>query len=292
MNKLVMLTLGLLLTATSCVSKKKFEALQADKDVLAASLEKTRTELNTCTTERSDLQNKVTGLEGNVSDLNNQLGQRDARITTLEGDVNKERGQRDAVYSSLSGSGIMTDAEAKKFQQAMESINELPESERSAALSRRLTTNLTNSLSDVSMQGMQVTTEGSAVYVTLTDQLMYKSGRSRLSDEAKSILNTVAAVINANPDVEVMVEGHTDSDPIRFTSNKSNLDLSLKRAMRVANFLEKDGEVNAARMIVAGRGEHVPKADNATDEGKAANRRVEIKLIPGLEQYFDLLTQK
>ena len=128
--------------------------------------------------------------------------------------------------------------------------------------------------------------------LSLSDKILYNAGRSTLTANAKAILDGVVKVIQSNGSIDVLIEGHADADPIQFTSSRSNWDLSVKRAMKVANYLEKVGEVSPTRLTVAGRGEHDPKADNETVEGKAMNRRTEIILVPGLDEYFRLVTGK
>lgn len=292
MNKLGLLLVSMVLVMTSCVKKKDFLALQENKDLLQTALEKKQGELDTCTDEKTALMGKISELEGTVASQTTQLSTKDGQISTLEGQVKAEQAKQATIYSSLSGTSVMTEEQVKGFKAALETINGMPEGERNAALTRALTDKLTSSLSEAEAQGMEITTKGGAVMLSLTDKLLYNSGRSTLTKEAKMILDAVAKVILANGGIDVLVEGHADADPIKFTSNKNNWDLSVKRAMKVATYLIKDGEITPERLTVAGRGEYDPKGDNMTEEGKAMNRRTEIMLVPGLDEYFRLVTGK
>jgi len=292
MNKLSLLMVSMLFVMTSCVSKKDFEALQENKDLLQSSLEKTKGELDTCNDEKTGLMGKIADLEATVAKQQTELSGKDGQITTLKGNIADEQAKQATIYSSLSGTSVMTETEVKAFKSALEAIHGMPEAQRNAALTKALTDKLTNSLSEAEAQGMEITTKGGAVMLSLSDKILYNSGRSTLTKDAKAILDAVAKVINANGGIDVLVEGHADADPIKFTSNRDNWSLSIKRAMKVSNYLEKVGEIAPTRLTVAGRGEHAPKADNETEEGKAMNRRTEIMLVPGLDEYFRLVTGK
>lgn len=292
MNRLSLLMVSMLFVMTSCVKKKDFEALQENKDLLQSSLEKTRGELDTCNIDKRSMMGKIAELEATVAKQQTALTGKDGQINSLKSNVAAEQAKQATIYSSLSGTSVMSEAEVKQFKAAIATIHGMPAAQRNAALTKALTDKLTKSLSAAEAQGMEITTKGGAVMLSLSDKILYNSGRSTLSKEAKMILDAVAKVIQANGGIDVLVEGHADADPIKFTSSKDNWSLSIKRAMKVTNYLEKVGEISPTRLTVAGRGEHDPKADNETKEGKAMNRRTEIMLVPGLDEYFRLVTGK
>ena len=292
MNKLGLLMVSMLFVITSCVKKKDFEALQENKDLLQSSLEKTKGELDTCNDDKTGLMGKIAELEATVAKQQSELSGKDGQINALKGDVAAEQAKQATIYSSLSGTSVMTETEVKEFKSALEKIHGMPEAQRNAALTKALTDKLTSSLSEAEAQGMEITTKGGAVMLSLSDKILYNSGRTTLTKDAKMILDAVAKVINANGGIDVLVEGHADADPVKFTSYRDNWNLSVKRAMKVATYLEKTGEVAPTRLTIAGRGEYAPKSDNETEEGKAMNRRTEIMLVPGLDEYFRLVTGK
>lgn len=290
MKSLSLLAICSVLMLTSCIKKKDFLALQENKDLLQSTLEKANEKLNACEDEKTSLQGKVADLESTVAKQNSALSGKDAEIKTLQGNVAMEQQKREMVFSSLSDMSVMSESEVKQFRAALEKINGMPEGARNEALTKALTENLTKSLGGVASKDVQVTTKGGTVFISLSDKVLYNAGRSALSKEAKMLLDEIAKVIQANSGIDVLIEGHADADPIKLTSSRDNWDLSVKRAMKVANYLEKTAEVSPSRLVVAGRGEHNPKADNLTEEGKAMNRRTEIMLVPGLDQYFRLVT--
>jgi len=289
MNKLGLLLVSMVLIMTSCVKKKDFLALQESKDLVQSTLEKTKGELDTCNDEKTGLMGKIAELEATVAKQETALSGKDGQITTLKGEVSAEQAKQAAIFSALSGMSVMTEGEVKQFKAA---IAALPAGSEKTAITKAMTDKLTSSLSQAEAQGVEIRTQGGAVMLSLSDKILYNAGRSTLTANAKAILDGVVKVIQANGGVDVLIEGHADADPIQFTSSRNNWDLSVKRAMKVANYLEKVGEVSPTRLTVAGRGEHDPKADNETAEGKAMNRRTEIILVPGLDEYFRLVTGK
>ena len=125
------------------------------------------------------------------------------------------------------------------------------------------------------------------------DKLLFKSGAYDVTDRAKVVLGKVAKVLNAQPDIEFMVEGHTDSLAIRGNGPiEDNWDLSVKRATTIVRILQESYGLNPKRMTAAGRGQYAPIADNTTNEGRAANRRTRIVILPQLDQFFKLLETK
>ena len=125
-----------------------------------------------------------------------------------------------------------------------------------------------------------------------SDKLLFKSGSYAITDRAKEVLGKVAKVLNAQPDIEFLVEGHTDSIPITSPGIQDNWDLSVKRATTVVRVLQDGYGLDPKRMTAAGRGQYLPLMDNSTPEGRAANRRTRIVILPQLDQFFKLLETK
>jgi len=128
------------------------------------------------------------------------------------------------------------------------------------------------------------------VYVDISDKVLFKTGSFDVSDKAKAVLSKVATVLKAQPDLEYMVEGHTDN--VSMNGNdlmQDNWDLSVKRATTIVRLLQKQYGLNPAQLVAAGRSEYKPIADNSTAEGKARNRRTRIVVLPQLDQFFKLL---
>jgi chemotaxis protein MotB len=139
---------------------------------------------------------------------------------------------------------------------------------------------------------IQINVEKTVVYIELSDKLLFRSGSANVLPKAKQILGKVATVVKNRPDMEVMVEGHTDNVAIKTQCIKDNWDLSTKRATSVLRVLQNDFGISPKRLIAAGRSEYVPIASNDTVEGRSRNRRTRIIILPKLDQFFDILEQK
>ena len=152
-----------------------------------------------------------------------------------------------------------------------------------------LVNNLKRSLEDQNDQDIQVEVRGSAVYVSIADDMLFQSGSARLSPNAETILAKVAQIINDHDAIDVLVEGHTDNVPMANERINDNWDLSVLRATSVVRELQTKHYVDPSRLTAAGRSYYVPKASNDTKEGRAENRRTEIIITPQLDQFFKLL---
>ena len=163
---------------------------------------------------------------------------------------------------------------------------------RKDSLNMALVLNLKGALKDVNDEDIQINVEGSAVFISISDKMLFKSGSYEISDEAKTLLSKVADVLRAQPKIQFMVEGHTDNQPIYKSKIKDNWDLSVLRATSVVRTLQKDFGIEPNRMIAAGRGEYLSIASNDTEEGRSINRRTRIVILPELDQFFKLLEKK
>ncbi len=157
------------------------------------------------------------------------------------------------------------------------------------SLNLALVMNLKRSLSDVNDEDVQIEIRGGKVHISISDKMLFKSGSSSLSSEAQNVLDKIATVLNDHDQLDVLVEGHTDNVPMNNGCIKDNWDLSVKRATAVVRSLQDDYYVNPERLIAAGRSEYMPKEDNSTEEGRSINRRIEVVIMPQLDQFFQLL---
>ena len=130
------------------------------------------------------------------------------------------------------------------------------------------------------------------MYIDISDKMLFNSGKSAVTEKAKAVLGKVAKVLNAYPDMEFMVEGHTDSISMHTDCIDDNWDLSVKRATSVVRILQKQYGIQPARMSAAGRGQYLPVDENDTAEGRSHNRRTRIVILPQLDQFFKLLVKK
>jgi chemotaxis protein MotB len=158
------------------------------------------------------------------------------------------------------------------------------------SLNLALAVNLTGMLSDgINDEDIDVKIDKTVVMINISDKMLFKSGSSVISSKAGGVLAKIAKIIESRPDLEVMVEGYTDNNPIKTAALKDNWDLSVIRATSVVRTLQEDYNINPDRMIAAGRGEYNTLASNATPEGRSINRRTRIILMPKLDQFYNLL---
>ncbi len=267
---------AVLLLTQSCVSNKKYQELQ---------------------TQHNDLQAKNKDL--NVRFLNSQqeLAVANNRVKSLEDQISAGRANLQALQNALdkcltsSGQGNANigklvdeiNSSNKYIQQLVNSKN------KSDSLNMVLTNNLTRSLSQSEMKDVNVQVLKGVVYISLSDNMLYKSGSYEISDKANATLTKIAKIITDYKDYEVLVEGNTDNVPIKSNNIRNNWDLSALRASSVVQTLQNQFRVDPKRLTAGGRGEYNPIADNSTEAGRVKNRRTQIIITPKLDQFMDLI---
>ncbi len=293
LNKHFLVGLALLFILSSCVKKKDFLALQGNRDTIQQTLDATKAKLAEMESAKSQLEQNVRDLEGTVASQTNNMSSKDSKIASLNDAVSMEKAKGEAFFNGLSDLSLLSDAESKQLKEALTSMEGIPSGKaRKDSASLSLVSNLKRSLGSDYNNDIQIHSKGSVVYITVSDKVFFNTGRAELNGNSKFILSNVAKVLKDHSNIDVLVEGHTDSDPIAFTSSKDNWDLSIKRAVAVVRSLQQDYEINPARLVPTGRAEFKPKGDNETVEGKKLNRRTEIILVPRIDQYLRLITGK
>jgi chemotaxis protein MotB len=191
--------------------------------------------------------------------------------------------QAESIKKSLDNIGAK-DSYIQTLQQQMA---------RKDSLNMVLVMNLKGAVGNLDDKDINIKVDKGVVYIDISDKLLFKSGKFEVTDQAKTVLGKVAAVLQNQQDIEFMVEGHTDNVPYKGGGVLlDNWDLSVKRATAVVRILQKQYGLDPAKMAAAGRSEYKPVADNSTPEGKAANRRTRIVILPQLDQFFKLLEPK
>jgi chemotaxis protein MotB len=161
------------------------------------------------------------------------------------------------------------------------------------SLNMALVMNLKGAIGDMNDKDINIKVDKGVVYIDISDKLLFKSGKFEITNEAKTVLGKVATVLKNQPEIEFMVEGHTDNVPYKGGGVLvDNWDLSVKRATSVVRVLQNQYGLDPAKMAAAGRAEYKPIADNSSTEGKATNRRTRIVILPMLDQFFKLLEPK
>jgi chemotaxis protein MotB len=212
-------------------------------------------------------------------------------------DLNKQIAYLKENNTSLSALSSQQAESLRKSIENMGSTNTfIQELQRSLArkdsLTMTLVMNLKGALKDINDQDINIQIDKSAVYISISDKMLFKSGSYEVNDNAQNVLGKVAQVLNSKPDIEFLVEGHTDTVNIKNNCIVDNWDLSTKRATAIVRILQSQYQIDPKRMTAAGRSFYLPVQSNDTPEGRAANRRTRIVILPQLDQFMQLLTRQ
>jgi chemotaxis protein MotB len=296
MKSKIFLALAVLsIGAYSCVSPKKLQDAEAKYGQLNgayADLQgKYRDAQDAITKSKTDADrasDKTKSLQSTIDDLNKQ--------------VDFLKSNNNVVLSQLKDMSVVTGAQAESIKMSLDNIGAkdlyiqgLQSSmARKDSINMNLVMNLKGAIGDLNDGDINVKVDKGVVYVDISDKLLFKSGSFNITDKAKVVLGKVAKVLAAQPAIEFMVEGHTDSKQLISGGNlmEDNWDLSVKRATTIVRVLQDTYGIEPKRMTAAGRSEYIPLTENDTPEHRAANRRTRIVILPQLDQFFKLLEKK
>ena len=281
-SKTTVLTLALgALLMTGCVSKKNLESCQA--------------ELKNCQTENREL-------TGSYQNTKEQLAAAQARVASLSDQLAEQQKAYKALQQSLDKSLANTSANSVNISKLVDQINESNQyirhlvevKSKSDSLNMVLTNNLTRSLSKEELKEVDVQVLKGVVYISLADNMLYKSGSYEISERAEETLSKIAKIIMDYKDYDVLIEGNTDNVPVNtkaasMKNIRNNWDLSALRASSVVQYLQNRFGVAPKRLTAGGRGEYNPVASHDTEVGKQRNRRTQIIITPKLDQFMDLI---
>lgn len=287
MKKITWLGLPLLaLVFTSCVSKKKLLDAQAQYEKLNVTYTTLQGSLKDCETEKNELANNNASMIAEIDGLNKQvafLKENNTQALKQLQDLSVITGQQaESIKKSLENIGAK-DSYIQTLQQSMA---------RKDSLNMALVMNLKGAIGNLEDEDINVKVDKGVVYIDISDKLLFKTGKYDITKEANAVLGKVAQVLKNQPDIEFMVEGHTDNVAYKSGILLDNWDLSVKRATAVVRVLQNEYGIDPSKMAAAGRGEYKPLADNSTPDGKATNRRTRIVILPQLDQFFKLLERK
>lgn len=282
-----------LLLGTSCVSKKTFRAEAAKLEELQATYTALQTDLRNCETSKAEANKKVANLEADKQTL-------EGRIKDLLNQIDFLKENNNTVLRQLSDLSVLSTSQAESIKKSLDNIGakDIYIKDLQSAIARKdslnmaLVMNLKGALGDLNDSDIEIKVDKSAVYVSISDKLLFKSGSYDVTDKAMGVLSKVATVLKAQPEIEFIVEGHTDNVPIKGGQVKDNWDLSVLRATSVVRILQNQYGLEPKRMTAGGRSEFVPVADNTSVDGRAKNRRTRIVILPQLDQFFKLLETK
>jgi len=278
MKKISLLLLSAVLIS-SCVSKKDFAALQTEKRATEEKLLAVKTTLQKCLIQNEKDVAKAFNLAEQVKYLQEDKKTALKQVENLTVLTQSSTEGINNVIAQLSEK----DKYINGVRDAMTQKDSL-----NLAIKFHLTKNLTEGIQD---EDIEVNVEKTVVFISISDKLLFKSGSYNVTENAYTVLEKIAKVINDQPEMEVMIEGHTDNSPIKRTIIQDNWDLSALRATAITRILQYKFGVVPNRLIAAARSQYVPLTDNDTAENRAKNRRTKIIIMPKLNQFFDLLEQ-
>jgi len=276
-TRISVLTILTAVTITSCVSKKKYLELQSEYDTTKSNLVKT-------TVEKEEISAKYASIQQRVEDYNTK--------------INSLKETNDAKFEVTQGGTVISENKKKELRSVLANVDpqelaqaQTLEDSMSLAVSYRLKRNLDKDFtSGANYDDIAIDIENTVVKISISDKMLFKSGSYRMSKEADDLLARIATVVNSEPAVEVMVEGHTDSRTVRQGSHlKDNWDLSVQRATSIVRELQNTYNVEPSKLIASGRSSYVPIAPNDTKENMAKNRRTKILILPNLDKFLALM---
>lgn len=268
------------LLLSSCVTKKQFTDLQSqynkaqtENNDLRKSLQSSQVDLASCNTNSKNLEERLKDAQNANKALASQL-------KTMQGTLDKSVSQGGANIAKL----------VDQINEANQYIRQLVNAKsKSDSLNMVLTNNLTRSLTTDEQKEVNVQVLKGVVYISLADNMLYKSGSYEINDRAGETLSKIAKIINDYKDYGVLIEGNTDNVPISRPNIRNNWDLSALRASSVVQALQNQYGVDPKRLTVGGRGEYNPIATNVTEIGRQRNRRTQIIITPKLDEFMDLI---
>lgn len=281
----------------SCVSTKRLEAEQAKYAELSGNYLSIQAKYR-------EAQDEIKRLQALLDKGNSEYSSLKASTDNTIADLNKQvdylKQNNNTVLNQLKDLSVVTGAQAESIKKSLDNIGakdmyirDLQGSiARKDSLNMALVMNLKGAIGNLDDKDINIKVDKGVVYVDISDKLLFKSASYDVTDRAKEVLGKVAKVLNNQPEIEFMVEGHTDSVPIKTAGIQDNWDLSVKRATTIVRILQDTYGVDPKRMTAAGRSQYLPLADNTSAEGRAANRRTRIVILPQLDQFFKLLETK
>ncbi|HBB58582.1 MAG TPA: hypothetical protein DCZ87_07885 [Chitinophagaceae bacterium] len=293
LRSLVLVSLALF-SLSACVSSKKFKSSQQEYAKLQDRYKTLESENNICGEEKGILVRQKETLEREKALLT-------ARIKELQEQIAYLKDNNNQALKQLESLSVISTQQAESIKKSMDNLgikdayiqNIQRQMSYKDSLNMALVINLKGAIGNLEDGDINIKVDKGVVYVDISDKLLFKTGSYEITDRANEVLGKVAMVLKNQPDLEFMVEGHTDAIPFNGSGIISdNWDLSAMRATTVVRLLQKKHGLDPARMVAAGRGEYRPVADNATKEGRAANRRTRIVVLPQLDQFFKLLEKQ
>jgi chemotaxis protein MotB len=287
------LIVAVVISASSCVSTKKFDALGKKYDDLAVSLTGAQSDLKICRDDKAML-------ERMKAELERVKAVQEAELKGLNKQIDFLKENNNQAVNQLQSLSVISSQQAESIKKSMDNlgmkdlfIQDLQtQMARKDSLNMALVMNLKGVIGDMNDTDINIKVDKGVVFIDISDKLLFKNGSYEVVDNANSVLGKVAMVLKNQPTIEFMVEGHTDSNPFKNGQLVDNWDLSVKRATSVVRILQKKYGLDPSKMSAAGRAEYLPLNDNSSSQARAANRRTRIVILPQLDQFFKLFEAK
>ena len=277
-KNVLFMALAVSLLMTSCASKKDLENCQTENKSLTESLQAAKEDLAAKNARIASLEEQQRGMQ--------QL------LKNAEDKYAKLQESLDKSLTNASQNNISIEKLVDQINESNQYIRHLVEvKSKSDSLNMVLTNNLTRSLSKEELKEVDVQVLKGVVYISLADNMLYKSGSYEINSRAAETLSKIAKIIKDYKDYDVLIEGNTDNVPITKPNSRNNWDLSALRASSVVQALQNDYGVDPKRLTAGGRGEYNPIAGNDTEAGKQRNRRTQIIITPKLDEFMELIGQ-
>ena len=273
MKKVMMLSaVSLSLLLGSCVSKKKYTELETQLDNTQSELMKTRVDKEDCEEKYAQVQERVSNYYAKINLLQEE---NDNKLEMVDNIAAMSTKSKEAMRKTL----------AKVDPEKLKDAKTLSDS-----IDVAVSYNLTKSLNEGEDDGIDINVEETVVQITISDELLFKSGSYWVNPKANKLLEKIAKVVKSEPSMEVLVEGHTDDQTIVKDSYlEDNWDLSVRRATSIVRVLQDKYGVEGKQLIASGRSSYMPLNDNETAEGREKNRRTRILILPNLDKFLAML---
>lgn len=270
MKRLSLVTLLSVALLTSCVSKKKYVALEDNLSQTQSSLQKTQV-------EKEELEAQMAKIEARVEEYNSK--------------INSLKEMNDSQFTSVDDVAVMSNNTKAKMRNTLKNVDPAKlagaktlQDSMNLAVSYKLKQSISEEGEDI-----DVSIDKTVVMINISDELLFNTASYNVSSKANNILKKLSEVIKSEPSMEVMVEGHTDSRTINTPMVSDNWDLSVKRATSIVRKLQKEYGVDPSQLIASGRSSYLPLVENDSKENMAMNRRTKIIILPNLDKFFALL---
>ncbi len=281
-------------TNTSCVvSKKKYDAEtaraekeKAEKNALAKQLSEQQDMNKKLSAANAEMKSNIAALNDRISRLKDSIATLESTAKELNNKINVLRDEKENTKRQLKSTNDQIAAQRQRLEQLQALLDQ--QQEAAEALRRKIA----EALKGFSSSELTVKMKNGKVYISMQESLLFPSGSAVVNPKGKDALSKVAGVLNTSSDININIEGHTDSIPIHTAKFADNWELSTARATSIAHVLIDEYRVTPAKLVASGRSEYDPIAPNSTPEGRGQNRRTEIILEPRLDELMKLMEPK